>query len=271
MKNLQELSLISDRVPLVYLEHAKLNVHNNNLQVKSKDATYSVPIDRLLTLVLGPGTSITHETVKILYTQRVQIVWMGADGINFYASAVPLTYKSENILKQAKAWADLDSRQNISLKMFKYRFGDIDKDTSIENMRTQEGIRVKDSYRKLATEYNVLWNGRNYDPQNPDDGDLINRLITMSNSFLYSVVHAVIISCGYSPSIGFVHTGNVGSFVFDIADLYKTQYATRTAFQAASAISIKDHFATLRELFLSKINQNSLVDLIIFDLDKLFV
>lgn len=38
---------------------------------------------------------------------------------------------------------------------------------------------------------------------------------------LYAVCQAAIVSLGYSPALGFVHTGKQLSFVYDIADLYK--------------------------------------------------
>lgn len=35
---------------------------------------------------------------------------------------------------------------------------------------------------------------------------------------------------GFHPAIGFIHTGNMESFVFDIADLYKDTYIIPLAF-----------------------------------------
>ena len=45
---------------------------------------------------------------------------------------------------------------------------------------------------------------------------------------------AAIVAAGYSPAIGFIHTGRSLSFVYDIADLYKTETAIPVAFEAAA-------------------------------------
>lgn len=39
---------------------------------------------------------------------------------------------------------------------------------------------------------------------------------------------------GYSPSIGFIHTGKQLSFVYDIADLYKTELTIPCAFETVA-------------------------------------
>ena len=47
---------------------------------------------------------------------------------------------------------------------------------------------------------------------------------------LYSVCQAAIYSLGYSSALGFVHTGKMLSFVYDIADLYKAETTIPAAF-----------------------------------------
>ncbi|MBN2054107.1 type I-E CRISPR-associated endonuclease Cas1, partial [bacterium] len=41
-------------------------------------------------------------------------------------------------------------------------------------------------------------------------------------------------SAGFSPALGFVHTGKMLSFVYDVADLYKTEITIPAAFHAAA-------------------------------------
>jgi CRISPR-associated protein Cas1 len=47
------------------------------------------------------------------------------------------------------------------------------------------------------------------------------------------LVHAAIVSTGFSSALGFIHTGKALSFVYDIADLYKCSVTIPVAFQAA--------------------------------------
>ena len=62
-----------------------------------------------------------------------------------------------------------------------------------------------------------------YDQDDWNKGDPINRALSAANACLYGVCHAGILSAGYSAALGFVHTGKMLSFVYDIADLYKTE------------------------------------------------
>ena len=64
--------------------------------------------------------------------------------------------------------------------------------------------------------------------------DPVNRAISAANSCLYGICHAAIVSSGYSTAIGFIHTGKMLSFVYDIADLYKVDLAIPMAFRVAA-------------------------------------
>jgi CRISPR-associated protein Cas1 len=62
----------------------------------------------------------------------------------------------------------------------------------------------------------------------------VNRALSAANSCLYGVCHAATVALGYSPGLGFIHTGKQLSFVYDIADLYKTEITIPIAFSAAA-------------------------------------
>ena len=51
---------------------------------------------------------------------------------------------------------------------------------------------------------------------------------------MYGLAHAVICALGCSPGLGFVHIGHELSFVYDVADLYKTEITIPIAFQMAA-------------------------------------
>ncbi|HOV62237.1 MAG TPA: CRISPR-associated endonuclease Cas1, partial [Candidatus Hydrogenedentes bacterium] len=77
----------------------------------------------------------------------------------------------------------------------------------------------------------VNWTGRNYKVDNWNDADPVNRALSVANACLYGLCHAAILAGGFSPALGFIHQGNMLSFVYDIADLYKTEYSIPIAFQ----------------------------------------
>ena len=76
--------------------------------------------------------------------------------------------------------------------------------------------------------------GRNYRRDTWDAADPINRALSAANSCLYGLCHAAIVSAGYSPALGFIHTGKQLSFVYDIADLYKADLTIPAAFRAVA-------------------------------------
>ena len=85
------------------------------------------------------------------------------------------------------------------------------------------------------TAHRVPWDRREYDPDNFDDGSVVNQALSAANSAIYGVVHAVIVALGCSPGLGFVHNGTYRSFVYDIADLYKADLTIPIAFDVAAS------------------------------------
>ncbi|HWV35047.1 MAG TPA: CRISPR-associated endonuclease Cas1, partial [Thermomicrobiales bacterium] len=95
--------------------------------------------------------------------------------------------------------------------------------------------RVRHSYAEMSLLTGVPWFGRIVGKGNWERADPVNRALSAANSALYGVCHAAIVSLGYSPAVGFIHTGKQLSFVYDIADLYKTQISIPAAFLIAAA------------------------------------
>jgi CRISPR-associated protein Cas1 len=119
--------------------------------------------------------------------------------------------------------------------MYQKRFSEsLAPDMTIEEIRGREGNRVRSVYKQMSQNYGVQWQGRNYDQSLWNKGDAINRAISSANSTLYGIVHAAILSAAFSPAIGFIHTGKQLSFVYDIADLYKTEITIPIAFKEAA-------------------------------------
>jgi CRISPR-associated protein Cas1 len=50
---------------------------------------------------------------------------------------------------------------------------------------------------------------------------------------LYGLCHAAIVATGFSAGLGFIHTGKMLSFVYDVADLYKCDVTIPVAFETA--------------------------------------
>jgi CRISPR-associated protein Cas1 len=58
--------------------------------------------------------------------------------------------------------------------------------------------------------------------------------LSAAHACLYGVAHSAIVAIGCSPGLGFVHMGHERSFVYDIADLYKSELTIPIAFEIAA-------------------------------------
>lgn len=226
------LPKIRDRYPFLYLEKGRLEVDDSSVKwIDSDSNVVPLPITTVAALFLGPGTSITHASVKALSEANCYVCWVGEDSLLYYASGVSPTSNTRNIQRQIKLFSDNCLRTEIARKMFKKRFPNDDlSNKTIQEMMGMEGARVRRMYRQKAEQYGVLWEGRDYVPGNINASDSPNRILSICNSALYGLVGAVIHSMGFSPYIGFIHSGSPLPFVYDISDLYKEEVSVDLAF-----------------------------------------
>jgi CRISPR-associated protein Cas1 len=210
-------------------------VDSDGLAFHQGDGVVPVPIDQLAVVMLGPGSTITHEAVKALSRNNCLLAWTGQEGIRLYSASIGGTYSARRVIRQARLVSSERSRLEVAWRMYRFRFQeDIPEVTSLESIRGMEGIRVRKAYGAAAVKYGVEWKGRRYDQDNWSSGDALNRALSAANACLYGVCHAAILSAGYSPALGFIHTGKMLSFVYDIADLYKTELSVPVAFRMAA-------------------------------------
>jgi CRISPR-associated protein Cas1 len=86
---------------------------------------------------------------------------------------------------------------------------------------------MRDAYAEAADIYGVRWTGRRYDRSNWAQADPINRALSAANACMYGVCHAAIVAGGYSPALGFIHTGKQLSFVYDVGDSTRPRSPSR--------------------------------------------
>lgn len=232
---LQELPRIGERMSFIYLEYCKISREDSAITSVDKRGSVSIPSASIGVLMLGPGTSITHRAMELLGDSGASVVWVGEKGVRYYAHGRPLTHSSFLLEAQAKAVSNTRTRLAVAREMYSMRFPDEDvSHLTMQQLRGREGSRIRSVYRKLSKETGVEWNGRNYDSTDYCSGDAVNQALSAANACLYGAVHSVIVSMGCSPGLGFVHTGHERSFVYDMADLYKTETTIPIAFKVAS-------------------------------------
>jgi CRISPR-associated protein Cas1 len=232
--NLQELPRFSDKLSYLYVDKAVIEQEAKSIALWQQDGVTSVPAAGLAVLLLGPGTKITHEAVKTLADNNCLIAWCGEDAVRFYAAGCGGTRSARNLLTQARLVTNEVTRLQVVVRMYCIRFPDVpDPGLTLQQLRGMEGIRVRQAYAQAAKATGIEWQGRSYKRQEWNAADPVNRALSAANACLYGLVHAAVISGGYSPALGFVHTGKHLSFVYDIADLYKVEHTIPLAFDLA--------------------------------------
>jgi CRISPR-associated protein Cas1 len=237
-RNLQEIPKFEDKWSFLYFEKGHIHLHLKSIGFYYLEKVVPIPVETINLLLLGPGTTITHEAIKRISECRCLVAWTGEQGVRFYSSGYAGTYSSKNLLEQARLFSDEEKRLEVVIRMYQKRFtGPLPENITIEQLRGKEGYRVRQTYSEFAEKYNIEWHGRNYDQGSWNNSDPVNKALSAGNATLYGIVHAAILASGFSPAIGFIHTGKQLSFVYDIADLYKTEFTIPLAFKCVSESS----------------------------------
>ena len=235
MQKLHIVPRFDDSLTYVYAEHVRVDRTGGSIGLWDQAGITEVPVAATRVLMLGPGTSITHEAIKTLADNNCLLIWCGEEMVRFYAQGIGGTRSARRILHQARLVSDPDTRATVVRRMYAHRFSElIPADLTIEQVRGLEGQRVRETYRRLSEETGVPWHGRSYDRGQWRSADPVNRAVSAANSCLYGLCHAAILSAGYSAALGFIHTGKQLSFVYDIADLYKSEVSLPAAFGVAA-------------------------------------
>lgn len=245
---------LKDRVSQIFLQYGQVDVVDGAfVLVDAAGIRTHIPVGSIACIMLEPGTRVSHAAVKLAAEVGTLLVWVGEAGVRLYASGQPGGARSDKLLYQAKLALDDDLRLKVVRKMYELRFGEpAPERRSVEQLRGIEGARVRETYKQLARQYGVKWEGRRYDPKDWDASNPINQALSAATSCLYGITEAAVLAAGYAPAIGFIHTGKPLSFVYDIADLFKFDGVVPIAFRIAAnaplridrevRLSCRDHF-----------------------------
>jgi len=267
--NLHELPRLRDSLSYHYIEHAIVDRKQNAIEYIQEDGRTLVPVAAISLLMLGPGTSISHAAMKVLMENGCSLLWVGEDGIRCYGQGLGETRRAYHLIRQAELVCDPVARENVVRRMYNFRFNEeLTEGLSLAQIRGKEGVRVRETYARASREFGVPWHGRRYDRSNWGGSDTINRTLSAANALLNGICHAAIVAGGYSPALGFIHTGRMMSFVYDVADLYKTELTIPAAF-ATVAESTSTTEARVRALCRERFRETRLLQRILPDIDQL--
>lgn len=267
MTNLRTLPKIRDSIGFLYFDRCRIEQEAKAIAVFKQKDKYVIPCASLSTLLLGPGTRITHAAIKTLADNACEVQWVGEDSFRFYSTGRNSAQSVQRLHHQAQTWADPQQRLAVVRRMYEFRFPEpLAPGLTLQQIRGLEGVRVRTAYGRMSKATGVPWTGRNYKTDDWYNADPINRALSSANSYLYAVCQAALAAVGYAPALGFIHTGKPLSFIYDVADLYKADTTIPAAFEA---IAQAETGVTVRQKCREKFTQHRLMQRIIPDLDKL--
>ena len=233
---LEDLPRIGDRVAFLLLDQARVEQGRTGLEAwatrDGEPVRIASPAAQIAVLCLGPGTSITTPAMTTLARSGTVVLFTGADGAITYSSARPLATDGSWATAQARTWADPSLRLTAARRLYQERFPDdpFPDGLALASMRGLEGQRIKHTYRRYATQYKI----KNFKRVTLRADDPVNVCLNRANALLYGVALAVTSALGLSPSLGFIHQGATGAFLYDLADVWKPTVSIPAAFEAGS-------------------------------------
>ncbi len=237
----------ADRHGLLWLSRGTLTVRDGTLRFRrespptsdsSLDAgEYGIPFQSLSMILLGPGSTVSHDALRLMARHGTALVAVGEDGVRCYTAPPLMPDTSEVARRQMRAWGDpTGSRITIARKMYALRLGEVLPHDSLDALRGMEGARMKRTYQNLAQRYGVPWHGRRYDRSDPLTADIPNQAINHASVAVTSAAVIAVISVGAIPQLGFIHEHSGDAFALDIADLFRDTILLPAALKSAKAV-----------------------------------
>lgn len=265
--------LPSQRGHLYVLERARVVVRDGRVEYVSDEGrgprAFNIPISNTMLLLLGPGSSITTEAVRMLKTERVCFGFTGSGGTPLLAAddepyiMYPADeYRDPSYLQRwIELWRD-ESLRLLAAKIFMKARADavlkfwskapelgpwpdaperkietfkrlVASAANVQILLGLEGDLTKDLYAAAATRCGFPNFTR--EPRSTVPGLHPNRLLDHGNYLAYGVASVAIWTLGIPASLPVIHgKTRRGALVFDVADVVKDAIVLPLAFNIAN-------------------------------------
>lgn len=232
----------ADRHGLVLLDRGALTVEEGCLRFFSagggavERGEYTIPYQSISLVLLGPGSTVSHDALRLLARHGAGLAAVGEDGVRLYTAPPLMADFSALARRQTELWADANrGRLDVARRMYAWRLGEILPHRDIAVLRGIEGARVKATYANLAARFGIRWQGRRYDRTDPQAADLPNQAINHAATAVEGAAAIAVTATATIPQLGFIHEDSGQSFVLDIADLFREDITVPSAFRAVAA------------------------------------
>lgn len=235
----------ADRHGLIWLERGELCVIDGCLNFMAGKDTLTphilqVPHQAVSMILLGPGSSVTHDALRLLARHGTLMAAVGVDGVRSYTAPPLMPDRSDVARRQAELWGNPRRRISVARHMYALRLGEVLPHKDLDTLRGIEGARVKTIYKLMADKYGIEWNGRNYDRNNPNATDTPNQAINHAATAVKAAAAIAVQALAAIPQLGFIHEDSGQAFVLDIADLYRDTTTLQIAFNVAKNVAAGD-------------------------------
>ncbi len=236
----------ADRAGLLWLSRGGLTARDGTLSFARgpipadndplAPGNYAIPLQGVSMILLGPGSTVSHDALRLLARHGTALAAVGEDGVRCY-TAPPLSGRRSDLArKQALEWADPDRRLLLARRMYAWRLGELLQHDDITVLRGMEGVRMRETYRLTAQQVGITWRGRRYDRRRPDASDLPNQALNHAATAVEAAAAIAVAATATLPQLGFIHEDPGQSFVLDIADLFRDSVTIPVAFRSARRV-----------------------------------
>jgi len=229
----------ADRHGLLWLGRGKLTVHDGTLHFSTAGSanleagSYDIPFQMVSCILMAPGTTVSHDALRLLARHGTGLLAVGEGGVRLYASMPFGPDASALARQQVRLWADEGGgRLHVARRMYAFRLGEMMPAADIAVLRGIEGARMKETYKTLARQFGIQWKGRRYDRSDPTKTDDVNQAINHSATAVSAAAMVAVASTGTIPQLGFIHEDSGISFALDVADLFRDTVTLPVAFSS---------------------------------------
>ena len=227
----------ADRHGLLWLDRGNLTVESGCLRFVTAGGSlpsgdYQIPHQSISMILLGPGSTISHDALRLLARHGTLMAAVGDGGVRLYTAPPLGPDRSEVARRQASLWANPKTRLEMARRMYAWRLGEVFPHRDITILRGIEGARMKTTYKLTAQRFGIPWHGRKYDRANPTAADTPNQAINHAATAVQAAAAIAVAAVAALPQLGFIHEESDQAFVLDIADLFRDTITLPIAFTA---------------------------------------
>ncbi len=232
----------ADRHGLLWVAKGNLTVEDGTLHFRTAGGgdlaagEYAIPYQSVSMILLGPGTTVSHDALRILARHGTLLAAVGEGGVKFYTAPPMGKGRSAIARTHANRWANPDTRLEVARRMYRLRFNFDPPHAEISVLRGLEGARLKETYRLVANQFGISWQARRYNRDRPTAADVPNQAINHAATFVEAAADIAVAAIGALPPLGFIHEDSSNAFTLDIADLWRATITLPLAFGVARRV-----------------------------------